>query len=279
MRASIPISRKCEEGKEVGGREAPAEWGLSSNTLEMRECAREAPRTRPIEWVAMLLQLSHALSEHTPFYQSLPKPQLRQIYDLSNGDTCNSFYLTTSNHCGTHVDAPRHFNAAGRAITDYRIEELVFEQPALVDVELQDRELLGVGQLEQALSGVPDGIDILLLRTGFGQYRRDERRYIDDGPGFGPEAAEYLMERFRRLRAIAMDFASVSAPAHEEAGAEAHRVLLGCGKYAARPVLLVEDALLPRDLPGLERVFVIPWQMEGLDSAPCTMFAEVVLHV
>ena len=224
----------------------------------------------------MLVQLSYNLSENTPFYQTLPKPELRQIYDVSKGDACNSFYLTTSNHCGTHVDAPRHFHVEGRTITDYQISEFVFQHPAVVDVPLQNRELIEPRHLEPALAVVPSTIDMLLLRTGFGLHRHDERRYIDDGPGFGPEAADYLMARFPKLRAIAMDFASVSALAHEEAGAEAHRVFLGCGKYAERPALLVEDAYLPFDLPDPRRVFVIPWLFDGLDSAPCTVFAEVV---
>jgi kynurenine formamidase len=226
----------------------------------------------------MLIQLSYNLSEHTPFYASLPKPQLKQLYDLAKGDTCNSFYLTTSNHAGTHVDAPRHFHPRGRAITGYEIQEFVFDHIAVVDAALQDRELIEVRHLETALADTPATIDMLLLRTGFGRNRHDERRYMDNGPGFGPDAADYLMARFTKLRAIAMDFASVSSLAHEEAGAEAHRVFLGCGKYAERPVLLVEDARLPGDLPPLDRVFVIPWLFEGLDSAPCTMFAEVVQH-
>jgi len=227
----------------------------------------------------MLIQLSYNLSEQTPFYQSLRKPQLEQLYDLAKGDACNSFYLTTSNHAGTHVDAPRHFNAQGRAITDYEISELVFHDVAVVDVDLEDRELIEQRRLEPALGDTPATIDMLLLRTGFGRHRHDERRYVDNGPGFGPEAADYLMARFANLRAIAMDFPSVSALAHEQAGAEAHRVFLGCGKYAERPVLLVEDAFLPSGLPDLNRIFVIPWLFDGLDSAPCTMFAEVAWHV
>jgi len=224
----------------------------------------------------MLIKLSHNLSERTPFYTSLPKPQLKQIYDLAKGDTCNSFYLTTSNHAGTHVDAPRHFCPEGRRITDYALSELVFFQPVVVDLALRDEELMLPRHLEASLSGVPSTADLLLLRTGFGQNRHDERRYMDGSPGFGPDAADYIMTRFESLRAVAMDFPSVSALAHEQAGAEAHRVFLGCVKYAERPVLLVEDAFLPGDLPVLERVFVIPWLFEGLDSAPCTMFAEVI---
>jgi arylformamidase len=108
----------------------------------------------------------------------------------------------------------------------------------------------------------------------FGKFRGDERRYVDRSPGFGPAAAEFLMERFPRLRALAMESMSVSSPAHDSDGAEAHRVFLGCTRYAARPILLAEDALLPDAMAPLLRVFVIPWMFDGLDSAPCTMFAE-----
>ena len=222
----------------------------------------------------MLIQLSHHLTEHTPFYSTLPKPALQQIYDLGKGDVCNSFYFTTSNHAGTHVDAPRHFCSEGRRITDYSLSELVFSCPAVLDVLLLDEELIEPRHLEAPCGAAPDDTDLVLLRSGFGKLRGDERRYVDRSPGFGPAAAEFLMERFSRLRALALDFVSVSSLKYESEGAEAHRVFLGCARYAARPILLVEDALLPDTMPLVGRVFVIPWMFDGLDSAPCTMFAE-----
>lgn len=222
----------------------------------------------------MLVQLSHALSEDTPFYARLAKPRLKQLYDVRKGDVCNSFYFTTSNHAGTHVDAPRHFCAGGRPITQYTLPELVFSRPSVLDVPLVDSELIEPRHLEGAAGNAAGDTDLILLRSGFGRFRGDERRYVDRAPGFGPAAAEFLMERFPRLRALAVDFVSISASAHQAAGAEAHRVFLGCSRYADRPILLVEDALLPETLPQLLRVFIVPWMFEGLDSAPCTMFAE-----
>lgn len=226
----------------------------------------------------MLIKLSYNLSEHTPFYSTLPKPKLDQIYDLSLGHACNSFYFTTSNHAGTHVDAPRHFNPAGRAITDYALEEFFFQTPAIVDIPLLDEELIQPAHLELALIHAPTETDILLLRTGWGRHRDDERRYVDQAPGFGPAAANLFMERFPALRAIAMDIPSVSALSHDMKGAEAHRVFLGCTVYTHRPVLLIEDAHLPEGLPPLRRVTLMPWLFDGLDSAPCTLFAETANH-
>lgn len=226
----------------------------------------------------MLIKLSYNLSEHTPFYSSLPKPKLDQIYDLAKGHACNSYYFTSSNHAGTHVDAPRHFNPSGRAITDYALDEFFFHRPALLHVPIQDEELILPAHLEPAISSASPDADILLLRTGWGLHRNDERRYVDHGPGFGPAAAELLMEQFPALRAIAMDIPSVSALSHDTEGAEAHRVFLGCTWYAHRPILLIEDAHLPADLPALQRVTLMPWLFDGLDSAPCTLFAETANH-
>ena len=222
----------------------------------------------------MLIQLSYPLSEQTPFYSSLPKPELRQIYDLSKGDVCNSFYFTTSNHCGTHVDAPRHFCPDGRRIAEYSLPELLFSRPAVLDIPLADNQLIEPEHLRPSLASLPPDTDLILLRSRFGQFRGDEAHYMERSPGFGPAAAALLMERFPKLRALAVDFMSISSPAHESAGADAHRVFLGCTDDAARSILLVEDALLPSSLPPLLRVFIVPWMFDGLDSAPCTMFAE-----
>ena len=231
-------------------------------------------QTPPLQSQKMLIELSHHLSEDVPFYSTLAKPKLKQLYALEKGDVCNSYFFTTSNHAGTHVDAPRHFCAAGRAITEYELSELVFTKPAVLDVPLHDEELIEPRRLEQAVVAAPPDTDVILLRSHFGRFRGDERRYVDRSPGFGPAAAAFLLDHFSGLRAIAVDFMSISSPSHADAGAEAHRVFLGCGGHKSGPVLLIEDAKIPDTLPLLRRVFVIPWMFEGLDSAPCTMFAE-----
>ncbi|MBS1874460.1 MAG: cyclase family protein [Acidobacteria bacterium] len=222
----------------------------------------------------MLIQLSYHLSEQTPFYSMLAKPRIERLYDLDRGDACNSSSFTTSNHCGTHVDAPRHFCADGRPITSYAPDELAFTAPALLDVAVTDCELITPQHLTACSSLAPES-DLLLLRTGFGVFRHEERRYVDRAPGFSAAAAQFLMERFTRLRALAVDFVSISALEHEQEGAAAHRVFLGCGQFADRPILLIEDARIPDPVPAFKRVILAPWMLEGLDSAPCTLLGEV----
>lgn len=221
----------------------------------------------------MLISFSYHLSESTPFYKTLRAPRLERLYDLSKGDTCNSFYLTTNNHAGTHVDGPNHFNVNGRKITDYQLSELVFTRPAVVDIQVEPDTLIQPDHLANC-DGSRKDCDFLFVRSGFGKFRSDAEAYIEHNPGFSAAAAEYLMDRFTTLKALAIDFASVAAMAHMEEGCEAHRVFLGCGKYSGRPVLLVEDIRLPDPLPHFKKIYLIPWMFDGLDSAPCTLFAE-----
>jgi kynurenine formamidase len=144
----------------------------------------------------------------------------------------------------------------------------------VLDIPLEDNELIEPENLRPALASLVPETDLILLRSRFGRFRADEARYVERSPGFGPAAAALLMEHLPKLRALAVDFMSISSAAHESAGADAHRVFLGCTNDAARSILLVEDALLPDSLPPLLRVFIVPWMFDGLDSAPCTMFAE-----
>ena len=221
----------------------------------------------------MLINFSYPLSQATPFYKALPAPRLEQLYDLSKGDACNSFYLTTSNHAGTHVDAPNHFNPRGRRIAQYDLSELVFTRPALLDIQVVADELILPRHLSGSGACRPD-CDCLFIRTGFGKHRSSAETYMEHNPGFSAAAADFLMQHFSELKALAVDFASIASAAHMEEGCEAHRIFLGCGRYNDRPVLLVEDIRFPESIPSLNKVYLIPWQFEGLDSAPCTLFAE-----
>jgi kynurenine formamidase len=226
----------------------------------------------PLQLLEMLIQLSYSLSEQTPFYPPLSKPHLRQIYDLAKGDVRNSFYFTSSNHGGTHVHAPRHVSGTGRGLTDYHISELVFS--ALLDVPLRDNQLIESSHLTPAVGRADRDAHLILLRSDFGRFRDDEPRYVERSPGFGPDAAVFVMESFPELRALTVDFISISSLAHEAAGAEAHRIFLGCTVYSTRPILIVEDALVPNALPPLVRGFIIPWMLKGLNGAPCAFFGE-----
>jgi kynurenine formamidase len=223
----------------------------------------------------MIVKLSYNLSENTPFPENLPKPKLDPLCHFSKGDPVNSFYFTTSNHAGTHVDAPNHFCPDGRTIAEYSMEELIFEWPTIVDLPLSQDELVTPAHFSK-IDQWPQDCHMLLIRSGFSRYRTsDPKIYVESSPGFSRAAADYLMSNLPGLKACAIDWISFASTAHMSEGIEAHRVFLGYPGYSDRSILLVEDLFIPNDLPVLKKIYVIPLFFEGLDSAPCTVFAEV----
>lgn len=223
----------------------------------------------------MIVKLSYNLSENMPFYEGIPQPKIEPLADFSKGDEWRSLYFTTNNHMGTHVDAPNHFCPAGRKICEYAIEELIFDKVAIVPFSAAETELIGPEHLLD-LRSVRKDCDLLLIRSGFSKFRASApRTYAARSPGFSRKSAEFVMETLPALRALMVDFISVAAEAHMKDGCDAHKVFLGYPGPGERSVLLIEDAFIPEALPMPKKVYAVPIFFEGLDSAPCTVFAEV----
>ena len=113
----------------------------------------------------------------------------------------------------------------------------------------------------------------MLLRSGWSRIR-DGDTYCLSGPGIAPEVARTLREKLLNLRAIGMDWISVSSYADRESGRKTHRVFLD-PDGPNNPVLIIEDMDIPLELDRLKSVIVRPLRVEGIDSAPCTIIGII----
>lgn len=217
--------------------------------------------------------LSYPISENIPTYGTTPKPVVKKINDMETGAHCNTGELTMSNHAGTHIDAPKHFNNGGRAISEYSADELVFVRPFVIDVSVDAGGLIPPADIEKIFCHEISRCDILIIRTGF-SLKRNEPVYYELNPGISPEAADYLRNNFPALKAIGIDFMSVASFAHREKGRVTHQIFFDTEKYSSKPLLLIEDMDLSGDFCGLKKIIVAPIMVQGLDSAPCTVIAE-----
>jgi arylformamidase len=222
----------------------------------------------------MFILLSFTLSSSTPTPGGRPALSILIDESVERGNPGNTFYYTAWNHAGTHVDAPGHMLRGQKVITDLSISHLIFEHAHLVDVPKKDDQLITADDLRPHANAIAQS-DLLLLRTGFTEYRgADPSRYRDHNPGLSIEVARYLSSHhFPRLRAIGIDSISMAAAAHAFEGLEAHKILFA--KNDQRPTVLIEDMDFSADLTHLRRVIVAPLFIEGLDSSPCTVIAEV----
>jgi kynurenine formamidase len=218
--------------------------------------------------------LSYPIEDHVPAWPG--NPQLRREYRsrIARGDTANTALISLFNHTGTHFDAPNHFIPEGLQVSQLPLERFIFERPLLLDIPKGPGEKVRAADLaphEEALARS----DLLLIRTGFSRYRTgDPRRYEAEGPGIGSDCAEYLVSRFSGLGALAIDFVSVGSYADRDDGNLTHRILLG-GRDG-RFICPIEDVNLESlDPRRLKRVFALPLMVQGIDSAPVTMVAEL----
>lgn len=224
--------------------------------------------------MAGFVRLSHDIRGKDPGWPGNPKFCYEQFTSTKNGDPANTYRMKLFNHFGTHLDAPNHFNPGGIKISQVPMERFVYERPLLVEIPKGDRELVTPEELDEHARRLRDS-DLLLVRSGWRRLRATEpERYAAEGPGFSPEACEYLIEAFPDLKAVGMDWISLAAYRRPEEGELSHRILCGV-HHPGQYVIIVEDIDLDELPEEPRKVYAIPLFPEEVDSSPCTVFAEV----
>ena len=222
----------------------------------------------------MYRRLSYTLNVRDHAFPGAPTMRIEPFESMQKGDRLNTYNVTLFNHFGTHMDGPNPFNGPGRQLYELELSTFIFEKPLLVDIPKGRGELVEPEELMRFDEAIR-AADLLLVRSGFSAMRAsDNRAYSEEGPAISARAAELIVERYQNLKAVGMDWISLSSPLHLEDGIRAHQIMLG--KTGAEPVLIIEDIdLSGLDPDTLETVFALPLFIEGIDSAPVTILAKI----
>jgi kynurenine formamidase len=204
-------------------------------------CARESPVQSPLPFRAgQLVDLSHAYDQQSIFWPTAEQFRLQKDAD---GITPAGFYYAsnsffTSEHGGTHLDAPVHF-AQGKQTVDQIPLQRFFGPAVVVDVTTQSEGnadyQVTVDDLMRAETehGAITADAIVLLRTGFSSRWPDAARYLGTNergadavqklhfPGLHPDAAKWLVAK--DVRAVGIDTASIDYG--QSTLFESHRIL------------------------------------------------------
>jgi kynurenine formamidase len=218
--------------------------------------------------------LSYYIDNNSPYYIGTTKPEIEPNNQIDKGDDYNTYILKVENHCGTHVDAPRHFVSSGWGISDYDINDLIFK-PLVVDLNKGPWELVTVDDLSKI---VLDGFDCILFKTGFGKYREvDRNMYLTQNPGVSPETVHWLREHHRNIRCIGIDSISMSRYDDGDVAKKTHVTAFREDEKYGEPLLFIEDMKLDdvSNNTSIESMMVVPWQIKGIDSAPCTVIGTI----
>lgn len=212
--------------------------------------------------------LSHVLEIDGPAYGGESIFSIKKQKQLLKGDTCNTSELQISNHFGSHVDVPNHFLHKGKTVSEYQAIDWIFGNPLLIDIVLQDAEILTIQHLEKLFPNQYLA-DIILFRTGFENFRKEER-YWKTNPGFSPELPSYLLAHFPNLKAVGMDSISLTSYQHREIGKAAHI------NFLSADIRIFEDLSLSQlRQETLKQVIALPLRFEQADGAPCTVIGFI----
>lgn len=164
--------------------------------------------------------------------------------------------IEMGSHTGTHMDAPSHMIAGGKALSDFPID--AFVGPAAV-FEITGARSVGRSELE-GLNW--SGVERVLLKTDNSAHWQDAQFY-QDFVYLAPEGAAFLVERGIRL--VGIDYLSIDkfkSPSHPS-----HQILL------TRDILIIEGLNLSGVPAGRYTLFALPLNLQGADGAP----ARVIL--
>lgn len=185
-----------------------------------------------------------------------PPFEFEPLNRIAQGGSCNTSRVACGTHCGTHVDAPWHFEPDGARL-DAVDPQLFFGEALLIDVPAAEH----VAAADLPAEPLPERV---LVRTRNAAFTPE----MPFQPGFAAldeSAAQRLVDDGVKL--VGVDYLSV-AP-YKQPGQGTHHRLLGAG------VLVVEGLLLAGFEPGPHPFVVLPLALAGADGAPCRAFVGI----
>lgn len=258
---------------------------ILSVTFSLTACAGTPDRPEATSALrGEIVDLSHAYDQDAIFW---PTAEAFRLDRVAEGRTAAGYYYAannffTSEHGGTHIDAPVHFAEGRQTVDEIPLERLVgyavvvdVSSAAAADadyqVSVQDFE-----RWEQAHGPIPSDA-IVLLRTGFARHWPDATRYLGTAergeaavaklhfPGLHPDAARWLVEN-RAISAIGIDTASIDYG--QSTQYESHRTL-----YERNIPAFENLASLDRLPPLGATVVALPMKIRGGSGAPLRAIA------
>ena len=215
-----------------------------------------------------VIDLSHPFDAKTVYWPTAQPFKLEKDFEgtTEKGYYYSAYRYSSAEHGGTHIDAPVHFARGRHSVDEIPLDQMI-GRAIVVDVTRQaekDRDYQvtenDFKNWERRNGRIPAG-SIIFLRTGFGKFYPDRKKYMgtdergDDAvadlhfPGLHPDAARWLTQN-RRIKAIGLDTPSIDFG--QSTLFESHRVLF------------------ERNIPAFENV-------ANLDKLPARGFSIVAL--
>jgi arylformamidase len=197
------------------------------------------------------IDITIPLSPRLPAYPGDPPFEMTPTHRLADGAPYNLSRLSFGTHCGTHVDAPYHFEPDGATVDQLPLD-ILMGRVKVVELPVRER----INRSELATLDLHDEIRVLFKTRMSGQHQKPE--FQENFVYLTPEAADHLV-------AAGIKLVGIDSPSVEQFGREdfaTHRALLRAG------VVIVEALDLSNVSAGLYDLTCLPLLVAGADGAP-----------
>ncbi|CAF1059160.1 unnamed protein product [Didymodactylos carnosus] len=241
---------------------------------------------------ALYVDLTHTLSNKTSYFPTQTRFNFtEQTATWVNG---NYFYASntfqTSEHIGTHLDAPYHFSNTSWTIDQIPIERLISIDSLIIDVRKQCKQNknyeITVEDIKQYEPINLNKYFIILFYTGWDVYYSNQSMYSGrisndnspDGlqfPGLSVKAADYLVKKYhQKLVGVGIDTLSIDAGQSKQF--DVHQILLKNNIYGLENVASLGTVLKELSQPTAYFILhVLPIKIEKGTGAQCRIVAVI----
>jgi kynurenine formamidase len=231
--------------------------------------------------LSAIIDLTHAINSDVPVYD----PAEKSGYHVETIATIekNQYFsrnISLPEHFGTHIDAPAHF-ARGLWTVDQIPSERLIAPLSVLDLSAQAKSnpdyrvsVEDISKWEREHGQIAPG-SVVIVRTGWEgrwkserEYRNPDKAGVMHFPGYGQEAASFLVEA-RNVLGLGIDTLSVDYGPSQDF--PVHKYTLAHSLYHLENVANLEH--VP---PTGALVVVAPMKLEGGSGGPVRVFA--LLH-
>jgi kynurenine formamidase len=233
-----------------------------------------------------IVDLSYPFDSSTVYWPTAETFKLETDFEgqTEKGYYYSAYRYSAAEHGGTHLDAPVHF-AKGRNSVDQIPLDQLMGSGLVIDVSRQCVEnrdyqvsVSDIQGWEKTNGRIPAG-SIVLLRTGFGKFYPDPKKYLGTDergpdavpklhfPGLDPQAARWLTQN-RSIKAIGLDTPSIDYG--QSTLFESHRILFDKNIPAFENVANLDQ--LP--IRGFT-IIALPMKIKGGSGGPLRIVATL----
>ena len=204
-----------------------------------------------------LYDITLTISESTITWPRDPKVSIQKTRLISKGNSCNVSELKFGSHCGTHIDAPYHFEENGIKIDQIPLDYLIGDVTVF---NIKNKEKI---DLEDIKSLKLNNINRVIFKTINSTYWKLPE-FKSDFVYLTKEAAQYLVDSSIKL--VGIDYLSIEKYGNK--GADTHHTLLKNG------IVVIEGLDLSEVEAGNYELIALPLKIKDCDGSP----ARVILR-